>query len=277
MFAQILPILCQRRWSSLPPSQKALETMRCSQPQSPHQRGNSSQFPSLLLAGIMKTPYGCRFVSLFIWNPIEPSHPRSAVPPPPSHSAASKTSSTGWARLSSWSEGMAFSKACRNVASRQDSSPGAVAWSQGIFKAFVLPFQGSCSKTMILWIVIVIFRNEDLVQWVLHRDRPWGEILSQKESYSGVKSTQECFMQSRGFKVAVVVQGWIPAQRRTASPEGFSLYSSTCPVYFLSIQMEVVTAGRWRWRSPAAESSCGQQPPGSEEGWGLLQEPFLWL
>lgn len=98
-----------------------------------------------------------------------------------------------------------------------DKTPAQVhiALLQGIFQAFVLPVQGSHSKRTALWIVVVIFRNEDLVQWVLHRDRPRGEILSQKESYSWVKSTRECFMQSRGFRVAAVVQGWIPAPRRT--------------------------------------------------------------
>lgn len=73
-----------------------------------------------------------------------------------------------------------------------DKAPAQVhiAWLQGIFKAFALPFWGTRSKRMILWIVVVIFRNEDLVQWVLHRDQPRGEILSQKESCSGVKSPE---------------------------------------------------------------------------------------
>lgn len=221
-------------------------------PPAPQQRGNSSQFPSLLLAGIMKTPYAFGCVSLFIWSPIKPSHPHFAM---------------GWHSP----------KLVGMLPANKTPAQVHIAWLQGIFKAFVLPFQGSHSKRMILWIVVVIFRNEDLVQWVLHRDQPRGEILSQKESYSWVKSTRESVLCRAG---ALKCPWWCREEfqpGRTTWPEGFSSHSATCPVYFLSIQREVVTAGRWRWRSPAAQSSCGQQPPGSEEGWGLLQEPFLWL
>lgn len=42
----------------------------------------------------------------------------------------------------------------------------------------------SCSKRMTLGIVLLICRNEDLVQWVLHGDCPRGKVLSQNESYS---------------------------------------------------------------------------------------------
>lgn len=237
-----------------------------SQPWLPHQRGNSSNSP----------PSPCRHHEdpLWLWICIFiclKSH--RAITSTLCHSSSgTQQSLQQWMDtfllMVWWADTLkSLEERCQQVH---------IAWLQGIFQAFVLPFQGSHSKRMILWIVVVIFRNEDLVQWVLCRDQPRGEILSQKESCSSAKNTPECFMQ-RGFKVAMVVQGWIPAPRRTTWPEGFSSCSATCPGYFHSILMEVVTAGTWRWRSPAAESSCGQQPPGSEEGWGLLQEPFLWL
>lgn len=127
----------------------------------PHQRGNSSQFPSLLLAGIMKTPYTYNFVYLlilyivylFFWNPIEPSHPHS-IHPPPSHSTASKTSSSGWDISPPGLMGWHSQNLVGMLPANRTPAQVHIACLQGIFKAFVLPFQGSHSKRMILWIVV---------------------------------------------------------------------------------------------------------------------------
>lgn len=60
---------------------------------------------------------------------------------------------------------------------------------QDIARAFVLPSKAH-SKRMILWIVILIFRNEASVHWVLHRDQPKGEILSPKETILELKAPE---------------------------------------------------------------------------------------
>lgn len=133
MFAQIFPILRQRRWSSFQPSQTNLETAGRSHPRSPHERDNSSRSPS---------PPHCMhqedhlwlWICIFIYLKSHQAY-TSVLCRSSSllHGATSKARAgirSGWARLhkqevSSWSDGLTFSKACRIVAGRQDSSPGA--------------------------------------------------------------------------------------------------------------------------------------------------------
>ena len=133
MFAQIFPILRQRRWSSFQPSQTNLETAGRSHPWSPHERGNSSHSPSSSHC-MHHEDHLWLWICIFIYSKSRQANTtvlcRSSSL---SHSAASKASvgiRSGRARLrkqevSSWSDGLTFSKACRIVASRQDSSPGA--------------------------------------------------------------------------------------------------------------------------------------------------------
>lgn len=99
----------------------------------------------------------------------------------------------------SCSDGLTSPKVSRIIASRRGSSSH-VCDRRALPRRLCSP--PSHSKRMILCIVILILRNEGLARWVLHRDHPRGEILSQNESYSWVKSTQEWFIHCGDFKAA---------------------------------------------------------------------------
>lgn len=198
MFAQIFLILKQCRWSSFQPTQKSWKQQDVPILSSVWRR--RFLIFSLLSAWITKTTYGRGFVSSF----YSKSHPANTTAPCCSSSCAQRGRSQkdGHVCISRRSPRAQMGwrpPKCRGLLPA-DEAQAHVCDRRALPRRLCSP--PSHSKRMILCIVILILRNEDLAQWVLHRDHPRGEILSQNESYSWVKSTQEWFIHCGDFKAA---------------------------------------------------------------------------
>lgn len=154
----------------IPTNQNKSRGCRAFPSSAPCKQGSSSHSPSPPLCVDQGSTYGCGFVPL----------------PIAQHSLPVLTllhrSPLAWLHqqeLSSGSGGLPFHAASGIIAKTRAHVCAITGHVHG-----VCAHPESHNKRMILGIVILICRNEGLVQRVLRRDRPRGEILSQSESYS---------------------------------------------------------------------------------------------
>lgn len=181
MFAQIFPILGQCRWSSFQPTQIKLEAAGCSHPQ-PHVKEAIPDLPPPLC--VDHEDHLWQWICVFLLFKIPSSkHNGTVLFLLPVHGVGvcSRRARLHQQEVSSCSDALTSPKVSRIIASRRGSS-SCVCDRRAFPRRLCSP--PSHSKRMIFCIIILILRNEDLVQWVLHRDHPRGEILSQNESYS---------------------------------------------------------------------------------------------